>query len=88
MATKLLKFANGITLHHFVARNHLIAQSVMLGFVDQIPEPVNRAVFLLRQNDNLPYGEIARLRCSPIGTVKTQMRRALARLRQALRRPS
>jgi RNA polymerase sigma-70 factor (ECF subfamily) len=45
-----------------------------------------RAVFLLRQNDLLPYDEIARLRNSPIGTVKTQMRRALAKLRVALRR--
>jgi RNA polymerase sigma-70 factor (ECF subfamily) len=44
-----------------------------------------QAVFLLRQNDRLPYHEIAGLRNSPVGTVKTQMRRALAKLRQALR---
>ncbi len=45
-----------------------------------------RAVFLLRQNEQLPYHEIARLRESPIGTVKTQMRRALAKLRVAVGR--
>jgi len=45
----------------------------------------DRAVFLLRQNDHLTYDEIARLRNSPPGSVKTRMRRALAKLRVALR---
>jgi RNA polymerase sigma-70 factor (ECF subfamily) len=44
-----------------------------------------RAVFLLRQNDGLSYAEIARLRNSPVGSVKTHMRRALTKLRRALR---
>jgi RNA polymerase sigma-70 factor, ECF subfamily len=47
--------------------------------------PEEREVFLLRQNGCLTYEEIAKLRRSPVGTVKTQMRAATAKLRQALR---
>jgi RNA polymerase sigma-70 factor, ECF subfamily len=43
-----------------------------------------KEVFLLRQNGCLTYEEIAKLRCSPVGTVKTQMRAALSKLRQVL----
>ena len=39
---------------------------------------------LLRQNGCLTYEEIARLRSNPVGTVKTQMRAAVAKLRQVL----
>ena len=41
-------------------------------------------VFLLRQNGQLSYDEIARTLAIPLGTVKTRMRMALARLRAAL----
>jgi RNA polymerase sigma-70 factor (ECF subfamily) len=44
-----------------------------------------RAVFLLRQNSDLTYDEIAERRCLPVGTVKTQMRTALLKLRGVLR---
>src|SRR6266849_663928 len=47
--------------------------------------PEEREVFLLRQNGCLTYEEIAKLRRSPVGTVKTQMRAAAAKLRQVLR---
>jgi RNA polymerase sigma-70 factor (ECF subfamily) len=47
--------------------------------------PEEREVFLLRQNGPSTYEEIAKLRCSPVGTVKTQMRAAVAKLRQVLR---
>jgi RNA polymerase sigma-70 factor (ECF subfamily) len=47
--------------------------------------PEEREVFLLRQNGSLTYEEIAKLRSSPVGTVKTQMRAAAAKLRQVLR---
>jgi RNA polymerase sigma-70 factor (ECF subfamily) len=43
-----------------------------------------RAVFLLRQNTGLTYDEIAARRRVPVGTVKTQMRAALLKLRSAL----
>jgi len=41
-------------------------------------------VFLLRQNGDLTYEEIANLRGCPVGTVKTQMRTALEKLRKML----
>lgn len=47
--------------------------------------PEEKAVFLLRQNGDLTYEEIAELRRSPVGTVKTQMRSALQKLRRVLR---
>jgi RNA polymerase sigma-70 factor, ECF subfamily len=43
-----------------------------------------QAVFLLRQNGDLTYEEIAELRRCPVGTVKTQMRTALQKLRRVL----
>jgi RNA polymerase sigma-70 factor (ECF subfamily) len=46
--------------------------------------PEEQEVFLLRQNGELTYEEIAELRKRPVGTVKTQMRSALLKLRQAL----
>jgi RNA polymerase sigma-70 factor, ECF subfamily len=47
--------------------------------------PEEKAVFLLRQNGDLTYEEIADLRRSPVGTVKTQMRSALQKLRLVLK---
>jgi len=46
--------------------------------------PEEQMVFLLRQNGDLSYEEIAELRRSPVGTVKTQMRAALQKLRRVL----
>jgi RNA polymerase sigma-70 factor (ECF subfamily) len=46
--------------------------------------PEEKEVFLLRQNGSLTYDEIAALRHRPVGTVKTQMRSALHKLRQVL----
>jgi RNA polymerase sigma-70 factor (ECF subfamily) len=43
-----------------------------------------REVFLLRQNGELTYEQIAELRGTPVGTVKTQMRTALIKLRKVL----
>jgi RNA polymerase sigma-70 factor (ECF subfamily) len=47
--------------------------------------PEEKAVFLLRQNGDLTYEEIAELCHSPVGTVKTQMRSALQKLRRVLK---
>ena len=41
-------------------------------------------VFLLRQNGGLTYEQIAEIRSAPVGTVKTQMRTALQKLRKVL----
>lgn len=43
-----------------------------------------KEVFLLRQNGGLTYEQIAEIRRSPVGTVKTQMRSALQKLRKVL----
>jgi RNA polymerase sigma-70 factor (ECF subfamily) len=43
-----------------------------------------KEVFLLRQNGDLTYEQIAEVRNAPVGTVKTQMRTALIKLRKAL----
>jgi RNA polymerase sigma-70 factor (ECF subfamily) len=43
-----------------------------------------KEVFLLRQNGDLTYEEIAQVRRLPVGTVKTQMRSALQKLRKML----
>jgi RNA polymerase sigma-70 factor (ECF subfamily) len=46
--------------------------------------PEEKEIFLLRQNGELTYEEIAELRRCPVGTVKTQMRAALHKLRRVL----
>ena len=46
--------------------------------------PEEREVFLLRQNGELTYEQIAEVRSAPVGTVKTQMRAALQKLRKVL----
>jgi RNA polymerase sigma-70 factor (ECF subfamily) len=46
--------------------------------------PQERAVFLLRQNSDYTYEEIADRRHAPVGTIKTQMRAALHKLRLVL----
>jgi RNA polymerase sigma-70 factor (ECF subfamily) len=43
-----------------------------------------KEVFLLRQNGDLTYEQIAEVRGAPVGTVKTQMRSALQKLRKVL----
>ena len=47
--------------------------------------PEEQEIFLLRQNGDMTYEEIALLVHVPLGTVKTRMRLALAKLREALR---
>src|SRR2546423_1283637 len=46
--------------------------------------PDEREVLLLRQNSDLTYDEIAVKGRAPVGTVKTQMRAALHKLRAVL----
>jgi RNA polymerase sigma-70 factor (ECF subfamily) len=46
--------------------------------------PEEREIFLLRQNSDLTYDQIADLRRAPVGTIKTQMRAALHKLRGVL----
>jgi RNA polymerase sigma-70 factor (ECF subfamily) len=46
--------------------------------------PEEKEVFLLRQNGDLTYEQIAEVQKRPVGTVKTQMRSALQKLRKIL----
>jgi RNA polymerase sigma-70 factor (ECF subfamily) len=46
--------------------------------------PEEKEVFLLRQNGEMTYEQIAELHDRPVGTVKTQMRSALQKLRKVL----
>jgi RNA polymerase sigma-70 factor (ECF subfamily) len=46
--------------------------------------PEEKEVFLLRQNGELTYDQIAEMYDRPVGTVKTQMRAALQKLRKIL----
>jgi RNA polymerase sigma-70 factor (ECF subfamily) len=46
--------------------------------------PEEKEVFLLRQNGELTYEQIAEVYDRPVGTVKTQMRSALQKLRKIL----
>lgn len=46
--------------------------------------PEEQEVFLLRQNGELTYEQIAEMSNRPVGTVKTQMRAALHKLRKVL----
>jgi len=46
--------------------------------------PNEQEVFLLRQNGNLTYEQISEATGMPIGTVKTRMRAAINRLREAV----
>lgn len=46
--------------------------------------PKEQEVFLLKQNGNLTYEQIAESTGMPLGTVKTRMRSALSRLRETV----
>ena len=46
--------------------------------------PDEQEVFFLRENSNLTFDEIAHLRGCPVGTIKTQMRSAIRKLREVL----
>ncbi|HTU93738.1 MAG TPA: RNA polymerase sigma factor [Gemmataceae bacterium] len=46
--------------------------------------PEEKEVFLLRQNGEMTYEQIAELSGRPVGTIKTQMRTALQKLRKIL----
>ncbi len=46
--------------------------------------PEEQEIFLLRQNGGMTYQQIAQSTSLPVGTVKTRMRLALSKLREAL----
>jgi RNA polymerase sigma-70 factor (ECF subfamily) len=50
----------------------------------RVLRPEEKEVFLMRQNGELTYEQIAEASDRPVGTVKTQMRSALQKLKKAL----
>jgi RNA polymerase sigma-70 factor (ECF subfamily) len=72
--------APGLTLEDQEAVDRLRSAIVHL-------RPDEKEVFLLRQNGELTYEQIAEIRNAPVGTVKTQMRAALMKLRETLNPP-
>jgi RNA polymerase sigma-70 factor (ECF subfamily) len=61
--------------------NELVAQ-LRTALMDLRPE--EKEVFLLRQNAEMTYEQIAETANRPVGTIKTQMRSALQKLKVAL----
>lgn len=59
-----------------------MVEQLRLALMDLRPE--EKEVFLLRQNAEMTYEQIAETANRPIGTIKTQMRSALQKLRVAL----
>jgi RNA polymerase sigma-70 factor (ECF subfamily) len=57
-------------------------QRLRLALLELRPE--EREVFMLRETGELTYEQIAELRDRPVGTIKTQMRSALQKLRKVL----
>ncbi len=63
----------------------LVAEEyTMVGREPAPAQVLEKEVFLLRQNGDLTYEQIAEMRRCPVGTVKTQMRSALEKLRKVL----
>jgi RNA polymerase sigma-70 factor (ECF subfamily) len=65
-----------------VIERHASAQAIERAIADL--SPVYRGAFLLRELHGLDYGEIAEMLEIDVGTVKSRLSRARAKLRQAL----
>ena len=79
--TEPLLVGRGVTPVEQAAKQemlHRLRQALLLLRLEE------KEVFLLRQNGDLTYDQIADLHDRPVGTVKTQMRSALQKLRKAL----
>lgn len=81
IAEDVLLPARGVSATEQIVENENVARlrAAILDLRDE-----EREIFLLRQNGDLTYEQIAELREIPVGTVKTQMRTALIKLRKVL----
>src|SRR5438445_7934951 len=77
----IMQLADGKTPPQIVETEESLAR-IRQALLDLRPE--EKEVFLLRQNGEFTYEQIAQMRQCPIGTVKTQMRSALEKLRKIL----
>lgn len=84
----------GPALHCGARGNSPVEEAEDLEFQDRLQNallqlrPDEREVFLLKENNDLTYEEIAEMRQRPVGTIKTQMRTALRKLRELLQEKS
>jgi RNA polymerase sigma-70 factor, ECF subfamily len=81
IAEEVLLPAAGVSAAEQIVESENVAR-LRQAILDLRPE--EREVFLLRQNGELTYEQIAETRDIPVGTVKTQMRTALIKLRKVL----
>lgn len=79
LGENIMQLADGAVANQAVEDQETL-ERIRQGVLQLRPE--EKEVFLLRQNAELSYAEIAALRNCPIGTVKTQMRRALEKLQK------
>ena len=67
-----------------VGHAHRVEEWVRLATALKTLPPIKRAVVVLRFYEDLPEAEIARILDRPLGTVKSDLHRALAKLRPLL----
>ena len=77
----LMMYKNAISPLESLQENEMVEQ-LRLALMDLRPE--EKEVFLLRQNAEMTYEQIAETANRPLGTIKTQMRSALQKLKVAL----
>jgi RNA polymerase sigma-70 factor (ECF subfamily) len=82
LGTEIMPMIDSTPPAHEIAEERESLQRLRKALMQLRPE--EKEVFLLRQNADLTYEEIAELRHRPVGTVKTQMRSALQKLRAIL----
>jgi RNA polymerase sigma-70 factor (ECF subfamily) len=81
LGEEIMQLADGTAPGQAVEDAETLAR-VRAALLDLRPE--EKEIFLLRQNGELTYEQIAQMRNCPLGTVKTQMRSALEKLRKVL----
>ena len=77
----VLMYKSSVSPLESLQENEMVAQ-LRTALMDLRPE--EKEVFLLRQNAEMTYEQIAETANRPVGTIKTQMRSALQKLKVAL----
>jgi RNA polymerase sigma-70 factor (ECF subfamily) len=77
----VLMYKSAVSPLESLQENEMVAQ-LRTALMDLRPE--EKEVFLLRQNAEMTYEQIAETANRPVGTIKTQMRSALQKLKVAL----
>ena len=77
----VMMYKSAVSPLELLQENEIVAQ-LRTALMDLRPE--EKEVFLLRQNAEMTYEQIAETANRPVGTIKTQMRSALQKLKVAL----